>query len=179
MFFAWPKAGTVSMHALLDPYSDPSVSGDQTPPGAVDPHVLPIDFARTIELSKYKTFTLVRNPWERLVSLYEWKRAGALEQFPAFSGWLLNVLPHDSLPANRLTGCEFGSGLVNRTIRLEDIESELPGLLDWIGLPNVKMQHLNRNEHPPYESYYDVPLREFVALKHAKDIEAFDYRFDR
>lgn len=78
IFFSNPKTGSESIRALLDPYSD--VVGvpyrKRTPENPFYSHIRPVEVRELFEergwnFEAYYRFTFVRNPWARLVSLYE------------------------------------------------------------------------------------------------------------
>ena len=78
IFFSNPKTGSESVRKLLDPFSD--IAGvpywERTPEQPFYSHIRPIEVRALFEergwdYSNYFKFTFVRNPWARLVSLYE------------------------------------------------------------------------------------------------------------
>lgn len=78
VYFANPKSGSSTMRVLLDPFSD--VSGIPFPEITSDMpfhvHMQPVEAKAAFTKKKwdynsYFKFTTVRNPWARLVSLYE------------------------------------------------------------------------------------------------------------
>jgi hypothetical protein len=78
IFFSNPKTGSESVRALLDPYSD--VAGvpywQRTADMPFYSHIRPVEvrdlfLERGWDFEGYFRFTFVRNPWARLVSLYE------------------------------------------------------------------------------------------------------------
>jgi hypothetical protein len=78
LFFSNPKTGSESVRELLDPYSD--IKGTQfwnlTPDHPFYSHISQAEtkalfLERGWDFDSYFKFTFVRNPWARLVSLYE------------------------------------------------------------------------------------------------------------
>lgn len=78
IFFSNPKTGSESVRKLLDPYSD--VAGvpmwQRTEEQPFYTHIKPVEVReilneRGFDYDEYFTFTFVRNPWARMVSLYE------------------------------------------------------------------------------------------------------------
>ncbi|MCF8069993.1 MAG: sulfotransferase family protein [Desulfobacterales bacterium] len=78
IFFANPKSGSTTVRQLLNPYSDISTlaKNEVTPENPFHAHMRPeeakIEFEKKgWDYDAYFKFTTVRNPWARLVSLYE------------------------------------------------------------------------------------------------------------
>lgn len=77
IFFSFPKTGSESVRALLEPYSDIEVvpfweRSDEKP---FYSHISPVEVKQLFEKNdwdydSYYKFTFIRNPWARQVSLY-------------------------------------------------------------------------------------------------------------
>lgn len=141
-----------------------------------------------VELAGMFIFTLVRNPWDRLVSYYHWlgqqgfdhpavARAKALD----FSGFLAHPGTQLSLQDN-----SYGSYLrdvdgVERAglfIRLEHLEADLVPLAAHLGfipeLPRVNESDRKRD----WRGYYSDADAALVGRICAEDIARFGYGFD-
>jgi hypothetical protein len=136
------------------------------------------------------TFTVVRNPWDKVVSHYhyrvktnqtrlrdnpvefkEWVKRAYGEQDPFFYDKPKMFMPQ----VNWITDKD-GNVLVNEIIHFENLESEFNRLLKRLnrktGLPHVK--NSNRSDYP---EYYDEVTIEIVRSWFKKDIEMFSYQF--
>lgn len=78
IFFANPKTGSETVREILKPYSDVSSVHykERTPQNPFYSHITPKEVKqifqeRDLNYDEYFKFTFVRNPWARLVSLYE------------------------------------------------------------------------------------------------------------
>ena len=199
---------------MLEPYTDVvSVHfRDRSPENPFYHHMPPCEAKEIFEqrgwdFGDYVKFTLVRNPWARLVSTYEAfytprtlrEKVGypirkLLGMQPSFKQWLKKIRPDGEgagYAANKryrryvtysiynYVSDEAGNILVDKIIRLEDMEFALPELFSEIGLPKNSIQIVHRNvgKHKPYREYYDDEDIELVKKKYAYDISQFDYRF--
>jgi hypothetical protein len=74
-----------------------------------------------------------------------------------------------------------GNILVDKVLRLEDIEQTLIPFLRAIGLPLADMMpigHKNRGPESDYRNYYDAETRQHVADLYRYDIVNYGYTFD-
>ncbi len=132
-------------------------------------------------------FTLVRNPWDRMVSYYHWLRAQGfghpavgLAQRLDFAGFLQH-------PQTRaaITSSPYGHYLRDATgvdrgdlfLRLEHLGEDLAPLEAHLGF-RLDVPHANASERErDYRAYYRDALAETVADLCAEDIARFGYRF--
>ena len=98
IFFCNPKTGSDSFREMLDPYSDLRVNNNVREQSKSFPfytHISPIETKEIFkklewEYDSYLKIICIRNPYYRLVSLYEmiYKRSPSLFR-PSFKNWLL------------------------------------------------------------------------------------------
>ncbi|MDF1670478.1 MAG: sulfotransferase family 2 domain-containing protein [Roseovarius sp.] len=131
--------------------------------------------------------TLVRNPFDRLVSYYHWLRdqsfdhpAVHLAQEVAFDAFLREEQTQTALRLNPYESymqlAEGGSGTPH-FIRLEHFEQDARPLWQHLGFA-VELPHKNAsNRSGDYRSYYNAESRALVESICAADIERFDYSF--
>lgn len=136
------------------------------------------------------TFGFVRNPWDRLVSLYHYLKAhmanaavreaqpgmAALvdraSDFTAFVS-LSQVIGND---LSKLLLDERGVLLVDFVGRFERMEEDLAYIAQQIGIA-LTLPRLNGSVHNNYREYYTPTTRAVVAKRYAQDIETFGYTF--
>ena len=210
IFFANPKAGSSSVRQFLNPYADEFPAKnylartDDTP---FYPHMRPVEVReildrRGVDFNSYARFMLTRNPWDRLVSLYRHVRTQkgggwAGDSLEGFSAWLDTVQTsgpggggedfarwrkYGTYDTRHYAGDANGDLLVDRVLRLEDLQLTLKPYLHSLGIEDVyerPMPHSNRREGGRhYSEYYTDETRKRVAEMYADDIEAFRYRFE-
>ena len=128
----------------------------------------------------YLTFTVVRNPYERVVSDYFYCRKHNLidlsisftedvkSTFDNQERWKLPC--YDWITLNNEI-------VVENIIRFENLKQGFDDMCKTLQVPHIKLPHLNKTKHTHYADYYDEETREIVAEKYAKDIEYFGYEF--
>ena len=135
------------------------------------------------EFNDFFTFAFVRNPWDRVVSWYN------------FSMYLSNV---ENVETERnITGIDFSSFVHEYTNiwaneqqnqynftkccdfigRFENLQQDFNIICDKIKIPQQQLPHKNATKHKHYTEYYDDETKQIVAEVFAKDIEYFNYKF--
>ncbi len=144
--------------------------------------------------NSYFKFSIARNPWDRVVSLFTWllrKDRGR------------NELVKDDDPAARLasirarftdfvrngywhTNDRFyiidGECCVDYVIRYENLADGTLEVCRRLGIPPIELPRLKSGFKPGafhYSQYYDAQTEALVAERHAHDIRLFGYRFER
>ena len=126
-------------------------------------------------------FTFVRNPWERLLSIYAHGLRDGAEQMPSsFSEWITLPEPKDHMGqpvfrnlVDRWDELDF----VGRFERFGDDFAQLASLLglpDDVTLPHER--HGSRGQHDL--SLYDDQAIAAVSERCAEEIDRFGYRFE-
>lgn len=155
----------------------------------------------------YFKFSVVRNPWDRLVSEYNFQRnkdrpkkdklhifdeRGAKRGFAewvrvAFNDpcryqpkdWAADVSAHIHRWSPQLDWISMNGRIaVDFVARLENINQDFQEIRNRIGLPPATFPHSNAKWHRHYSHYYDPATRDLAAEYYARDIEAFGYRFE-
>jgi hypothetical protein len=115
-------------------------------------------------------FVVVRNPWDRIVSLYLFMRTQL-----SFEDYFKHKLYRD-FPTGKLNQVDFIDD-TTRILRFESLDAdfvqiqELTGCYEPLGKINVNTRREN------YQSYYTSELQNLVADMFARDIERFKYTF--
>ncbi len=140
------------------------------------------------EIAAFRVFTLVRNPWDRMVSYYHWLQAQTFDH-PAvtlaksvdFSGFLNAPETVESFRTGNAVDYvrdPSGTQKCELFLRLEHLEDDLPKLEDMLGLKLAPLAHLNKSARPEgVGTLYSAADRQLIAELAAPDIEAFGYTF--
>jgi hypothetical protein len=142
-----------------------------------------------VQIESYLVFTIVRNPWDRIVSYYHWLRQqnfnhSAVTKAKAldFGGFLADAdtqaaLRNDAVA--RYTQDATGMDRCRLHLRLEHLAEDLPRLEQALNLHLPEFPHENRSQRQAnYQSCYTQDSRDLVQTIFAQDINRFSYRFD-
>ena len=155
---------------------------------------------------EYFKFTIIRNPWDRMVSFYHfhtWKKwhlnwDWSIDDYPDFNEFISIIstyskakeksifkgdrghpLTHTMRMSNGMDWLtdKDGNLLVDYVGRFEDIETSFTYIANKIGLEVHNLPHANKSTHKHYSTYYDKNSRDIVADRFSKDIDYCGYRF--
>lgn len=138
--------------------------------------------------SRLYKFAFVRNPFDSMVSRYEYIRQTAKHHryrtvsdlsFSKFVDWQCNGILKRKMDQCRFVLSFSGELLVDDIYKFESIDDEVPRLCKKLGLePPEILPHHHRTERRPFQDYYTRQDREAVARAFARDLEYFKYSFD-
>lgn len=140
------------------------------------------------EIEDFLVFTLVRNPWDRMVSYYHWLReqdfgheAVGLAKALDFSGFLNHPQIAASFRANPYARYVTDAGGVERGdlfIRLEHLDEDIAPLSAHLGFAPGPLERVNASRRAAdYRGYYsDLDVAALADIC-AEDIARFGYGF--
>lgn len=187
IFIEVPKTGTTTICDVLFNNFD----AVQPPRGGPQPGGKHLDIDQYKELfpketSSYFKFSFVRNPWSRVVSLYNRKEGIQKKNemtFVEFVDWIQLATDTCTMPTPKKNMIDFfikdNELKIDFIGKLENLQQDFDIVCDKIGIPHQQLQHLNTTKHKHYTEYYDDETRDIVAEKFAKDIEYFGYEFGK
>ncbi|QUJ75473.1 sulfotransferase family 2 domain-containing protein [Sulfitobacter albidus] len=142
---------------------------------------------RPDELDDLFIFTLVRNPWDRMVSYYHWLRAQsfdnpvvALARATTFEAFVTTPSVLESFaraPAASYVTDRAGRMRARLFIRLEHLAEDIAPLEAHLGFA-LEVPHANRSARAgEWRNAYSARSRAAVAKACARDIADFGYQF--
>lgn len=144
----------------------------------VHPFASHISLLLGVDWDQYWSFSVVRNPWDRMVSLY-FHRCKLKLVNKSFKSWLLD--DEDNKPKKRTPQSrwlfEDGRQVVNKIHRFERLDKVERSIAKRIKRPFRFIRHVNKTKHNPYRDYYDDETRQLVASIFDEDIRNFGYIF--
>ncbi len=146
------------------------------------------DVEGIVDPAAYFVFTLVRNPWDRVVSYYHWLReqsfdhsAVRLAKAKTFSAFLNDPQTQAALQANDYTSyVRDRAGVVHCQLfaRLEHLTTDLDPFWEHVGFRCALGRANASVRKADWRSYYTPDDAALVAEVCSPDIARFGYRFD-
>lgn len=138
-----------------------------------------------MNFNNYFKFGFVRNPWDRVVSLFNRKEGLQLSErmsFEEFVGWIQNssdTCLHPLQHKNQLDWFidERGDVIVDYIGKFEELEKSWQYISQRLNVKK-KLPHHNINEDKIYyKKYYNSMTKKVIEQKFKTDIEYFNYTF--
>ena len=148
------------------------------------------DFQKGItRYDEYFSFATIRNPWDRMVSFYEYEKKNgqnieiiskmSFKEYVEYKSRnsFRNVSQMSWITDNR----DHTKIIVDHLVRLERIEEDLKLVVDKFGFdPEIKIGRKNKSrpKNQPYQYYYTNYTKELVRHHFRCDINQFEYEFE-
>lgn len=192
LYFAYPKCASEFIRKkLLLKWNNDYNERDWNMCSIEYCHVKPLKFIieKNINIDNYTIFTLVRNPYERILSLwnYFYKRSydypWIQRTFKGFVTYIYNnrddldLLPLSwmFLPVNK-----YFEGIIDH-VRFFKVE-ELDSCINWLSSNydiHITNEKINSSDHDHYSKYYDLDTQKMVSKIYKYEIITFKYTFQR
>ena len=136
------------------------------------------------------TFSVVRNPWDKVVSHYHYRvktnQTGLGEQSLPFRDWLQRCYvdrdpayydqPRMFMPQRQWLVDERGEMLVDFVGRFENLAQDFEHICERLSL-SASLGHAKPSSRGGYREYYDPVSEALIGDCFAEDLEAFGYSF--
>ncbi|RDV24234.1 hypothetical protein DXV75_14545 [Alteromonas aestuariivivens] len=207
IFFATPRTGSTTVRNVLDRYSDISSVhvSEITKDFPFYHHISALELKRIFEQrgwdwDSYHKFCFVRNPYDRVVSLYHHylkirgevsghdlrnilrKFKNAVTSPLSFKDYVMTLDPKDRLPTSleAFLCDEKGNFLVDDILMYENLKTELPNFLKKlnISISEDDIPHLNASANRnKYRKYCDDELKDKIEHLYPYEFNRFGYSF--
>tara|TARA_R110001583_G_scaffold105202_1_gene252647 strand:- start:13918 stop:14577 length:660 start_codon:yes stop_codon:yes gene_type:complete len=147
-------------------------------------------------ITSYFKFTIVRNPWDRLVSAYFFLKKGGfglkdktwfeqeLSTYSSFDDFVRNWVNKKNIQKWHHFRPQYHY-ILNRHNKikldfvgyLENIDEDFNTIKKQIGV-NCTLENSNKSQHNSYINYYNDETKEIVKEVYAEDIKLLGYNFD-
>jgi hypothetical protein len=136
------------------------------------------------------TFTVVRNPWDKVVSQYHYRvqinQTNLAIRTVPFVDWVKLTYgsqdpfyyqnPKMFMPQTDWITDLDGSVLVKRICRFENFSGDFAEVCNQLRRP-CELPHVRKSERGDYRMYYDDETTDIIGKWFSKDIESFGYKF--
>lgn len=194
VFIANPKCASTSFRKALDPRSN--VKTTPRKKTVETPFHLPMSnhssaaelkaafLERGWDWQEYFVFTTIRNPWSKVVSLYNYGLKQPKSVWHPIANASSSMLEFVSTKEfakrartiDQMTLDGSGASLVDMIIKVEDIGASLPELRKRLGF-DIEVGHLNASTQESYRELFDEETAEKVRQFFKADIEMGGYEF--
>lgn len=141
------------------------------------------------DLEKYFSFCIVRNPWDRFVSMYSFAKKHdiykiynfdkdiSFKQFCEFFSYHRDDVYF--LGTNKQTEWLNGYCPPKEILRFENLNEDFSNMLKNYNITHIsdKLPHLNSTKHSNYKDYYDSDTKKIIASVFEEDIDTLKYTF--
>ena len=145
--------------------------------------------------SKYYSFSIVRNPWDRCLSAYEFLKLGGdnekdrvfyeknMSEYQTFSEFIKRGLSTKKIfnwihfiPQSNFIFSKSDECMVNQIIRFENLENDYDFIKNKLGGSELLKYKINRTNHN-YQKFYDKEMVNIISRLYYRDIMLLDYHF--
>ena len=178
IFIHITKTGGTSIIKMLDKYWD----------DLYEQHETALECQKRIGNNLFNQcfkFAFVRNPWDKMVSTYHWRKQhkygihDSTLHGLSFNDWVLNTAILDETKQGT-TSQLFWIQDKNATILVDFIGKFENYDRDWNNIKSIlqvlcQYVHLNNSRHMHYKNYYNKKTKKVIEQRFQEDIEFFKY----
>lgn len=209
LFVHMPKTAGNALQGILAKYSEDSISVSRPKHDGVERFGITSRFGtrKHTRLYEYKEalgrelydqlfkFTIVRNPWDRVVSKYffhmmkkdfiDRRDVAEIDEKPFDREVFVNMIEGTRTMENFLLKRPGWGKIdflkdtdIDYFIRFESLQQGVNEVCDRIGVAREELPLRNQSKHKHYSAYYDAKTRDLVYKKLKNEIEYFGYEFE-
>ena len=123
---------------------------------------------------QYYKFACVRNPWDRLVSLYLSPHKG---NSTFDEGEFRDLIKNTKKGTQSVFVTEGDQLAVDFLMRFENLQQDFSTVCEKTGIP-AGLPHVNQSQRKSYQEYYSNKTRDLVYKLYRRDIELFGYEYE-
>ena len=125
------------------------------------------------------TFGFVRNPWERMVSLYFWLTESIGPASLVTDGFKQSLLNDRLIIRGNKSSSDAMEWLhcCDYVGRFESLQKDFDYICSIIGVEKRLLIRINASRHNGYTEYFDDEMIEYVSRTHRKTIDTFGYKY--
>jgi len=137
-----------------------------------------IDSIDDKDLEDYFIFSVVRNPWDRLVSVAAYFKIPIKEFISNIDHyWQDPEIKKHSFPLHYYTHYQ-GKLFADFICRFETLQADMNLVFDRIGIERIILPHAKKTDHHHYSAYYNDETRTMVEELYAEDIKLCGYVYE-
>jgi hypothetical protein len=127
-------------------------------------------------VQKTPCFAVARNPWDRVVSLYEFRKQKGYHSM-TFKDWLRRGVraKYEWTPFSAMTSSDIEKRV--QVLRYENLREEWTVFAKKNRIVQNELPVLNTSNRKAYRDYYDEEDKAYIQEFFKKDIELLDYKF--
>jgi hypothetical protein len=146
--------------------------------GFPDKHKPPADYKAEDPEAwvNYFKFTVVRNPWDRIASVYRWLRICQNHPFYTelpFREWIFNMPSNTNATRPQAYWLDDDLDFI---AKYENLIDDFHYICSRISL-HVQVPHINHTRDKHYRAYYDRETRDRISALYEEDVRRFEYEF--
>lgn len=130
--------------------------------------------------NSYHKFCFERNPWEKVVSYYNWKKYGQEKTTPPFREYVLEK--SHRLPRDGDLYFDGQTCLMDEVLDYKGFLNSFSGVCEKLGIPYDGVMPREKTgvnqEKSDYRDYYDEETKAKVAGWFSREIDLMGYRFE-
>jgi hypothetical protein len=129
--------------------------------------------------NSYHKFCFERNPWDKVVSYYNWKKFGQRKPMPDFKTWVMEKTHR--LPLDASLYFDGNTCMVDEVLEYDNFVPRFALLCDKLGIPFAGAMPREKTnitkEKIDYRDYYDQETREKISSIFEREILMMQYVF--